>query len=62
MLGETNHLTSGFADLFTSEKLVLIPIIILIFWMGIYPETFLEISEPAVKALIKGAGKSLSLK
>ncbi|MBO9700706.1 MAG: NADH-quinone oxidoreductase subunit M [Sporocytophaga sp.] len=62
MLGETNNLTSGFADLFTSEKLVLIPIIILIFWMGIYPDTFLEISGPAVKALIKGTGTSLSLK
>lgn len=62
MLGETNQLTEGFQDLKLSEKAVLIPIVALILLIGVYPEPFLQISEPAVKALLQTAGKAYSLK
>ncbi len=40
-------------DLTAREKVVLIPLIILIFWIGIYPKPFLTRMEPAVKSIIK---------
>ena len=61
MLGETNNTTAVFKDLVLTEKLVLIPIIILIIWIGVYPNPFLNISEPAIKALIEVASKTTAL-
>ncbi len=61
MLGEANTNTSDFKDLVLTEKLVLIPIIALIIWIGVYPQPFLNISEPAVKALIEVASKTSAL-
>ncbi len=51
MLGSVNSVTSGFKDLVLSEKSVLVPIVVVILWMGVYPKFFLEISEPAVKSI-----------
>jgi NADH-quinone oxidoreductase subunit M len=51
-LGEKNILTNTFSDLLTSEKMVLIPLVIMIFWIGIYPKPFLDLAEPSVKALL----------
>jgi NADH-quinone oxidoreductase subunit M len=59
VLGEKNKLTELFADLTQSEKTVLIPLIIMIFWIGVYPKPFLDIAEPSVKTLltiVQGAG------
>jgi NADH-quinone oxidoreductase subunit M len=39
-------------DLNTREKMVFAPLIILIFWMGIYPSSFLEILHVSVNNLI----------
>lgn len=50
-LGETNKRTDKFTDLTGAEKWVLIPLVIMIFWMGVYPSWFLDIAEPSVKAL-----------
>src|SRR6185295_14149866 len=51
-LGEKNNLTGTFSDLTSSEKMVLIPLVIMIFWIGIYPKPFLDIAEPSVKNLL----------
>ncbi len=51
MLGDKSIHSSVFNELSSLEKGVMIPLVILIFWMGIYPEFFLGISEPSVKAL-----------
>jgi NADH-quinone oxidoreductase subunit M len=50
-LGEKNNRTSSFIDLSLNEKLVLIPLVIMIFWIGIYPKPFLDIAEPSMKTL-----------
>jgi NADH-quinone oxidoreductase subunit M len=34
------------------EIISLIPLIILIFWIGIFPSTFFGIMEPSVQALV----------
>jgi NADH-quinone oxidoreductase subunit M len=62
MLGEVNNLTTKFIDLFPIEKAVLIPIVIMIIWMGIYPKPFLNISEPAVKHITEMVTSYTSLK
>ncbi len=62
MLGETREVTANFKDLFLSEKAVLIPIVIIIFIIGLYPNPLLKISEPAIKNLLNVAGQVYSLK
>jgi len=46
-----NQENRALADLNGREKLVLAPVIVLIFVMGIWPATFLSRSEPAIKAV-----------
>src|SRR5690606_20650949 len=53
MFGPVNAYTTGTEDLKLSESLVLIPLVILVFWIGIYPSTFLKISEPSVNQLLE---------
>lgn len=53
MLGETNSLTANFTDLSLNEKAVLIPIVILIFVMGVYPQPILDIAQPAIIKLVE---------
>jgi NADH-quinone oxidoreductase subunit M len=40
-------------DLNTREKIILIPLILVIFWIGIYPKPFFVKMEPSVKSLIE---------
>lgn len=51
-LGEKNRITEAFADLTGHEKLVMIPLVVMIFFIGIYPKPFLDIAEPSVKNLL----------
>ena len=50
-LGVSNKHTEKFQDLTTNEKLVLIPLVIMIFWIGVYPSYFMNIAEPSIKTL-----------
>ncbi len=50
-LGEANSLTMQFPDLTVAEKSVLIPIVIMIFVIGLYPQPILDIAGPSVEAL-----------
>jgi NADH-quinone oxidoreductase subunit M len=52
MFGETNHITDVFTDLTFTEKAVLVPLVIMVFWIGLNPNTFLNISEPAIGQLL----------
>jgi NADH-quinone oxidoreductase subunit M len=51
-LGEKNKLTESFMDLTAHEKAVMIPLVIMIFAIGIYPKPLLDIAEPSVKNLL----------
>jgi NADH-quinone oxidoreductase subunit M len=42
-------------DLNFREKIILIPLIVVIFWIGIYPTNFFKKMEPSVKSLIEYA-------
>jgi NADH-quinone oxidoreductase subunit M len=57
MFGPRSKWVEGFQDLTFSEKAVLLPLVIMVLWIGIYPNTFLSISEPAVNHLLQLTGK-----
>jgi len=42
-------------DLNWREKIILIPLILVIFWIGVYPKPFFVKMEPSVKSLIENA-------
>lgn len=52
MLGETNNATHQFAEITLTDKLILLPVIILIFLFGVYPNLINEITAPAVEAIL----------
>ncbi|NDK57564.1 complex I subunit 4 family protein [Pontibacter fetidus] len=52
MFGTKSEHTEAFTDLTFNEKAVLIPLVIMVFWIGLFPNTFLSISEPAVGNLL----------
>jgi NADH-quinone oxidoreductase subunit M len=53
MFGEKTSFTEHFADLSVSEKVVLIPLVVMVFWIGLYPNSFLKLTEPAVVNLLQ---------
>ena len=53
-LGETSVETEKFLDLTPNEKAVLIPLLIMVIVIGIWPNIFLKVSEPAVTKLLSG--------
>lgn len=63
MFGPTTARTESFADLTRSESWVFIPLVFMVFWIGIYPHSFLKITEPAVANMMKYIGTTaVSLK
>jgi NADH-quinone oxidoreductase subunit M len=53
MFGPKSKFAEGFQDLTASERAVLLPLVVMVFWIGIYPNTFLKITEPAVSQLLQ---------
>jgi NADH-quinone oxidoreductase subunit M len=53
----TNEKILGFKDLKIREILYLVPIIIMMFWMGIYPQTFLRKMDVSVNHLLNQVKK-----
>jgi NADH-quinone oxidoreductase subunit M len=52
MLGEQTERTAGFADLTNKEWLILVPLVIMIFWIGIFPGFFLKMAGPAIQEIL----------
>jgi len=52
MFGITSKITDGFADLTLSEKVVLFPLSFMVIWLGVAPNMFLKLTEPAVSQLL----------
>lgn len=54
MFGEvTKDVNNSLKDLNYKEILALIPILVLMFWIGIYPKPFIERMEPSIQKVIK---------
>ena len=53
MLGKNHAQTDNFSDLTGQEKMVLYPIVVLVFVIGIHPDPLLHISEAAVSDLLE---------
>ena len=53
MFGNKSSFTEHFADLSFSERAVLMPLVVMVFWMGLYPNFFLKLTEPAVSNLLQ---------
>jgi len=49
----TNQKLDGLTDLNKREIFVLVPIIIFIVWIGIYPSTFLNVSETYTNSVLE---------
>ncbi len=54
VLGEPSVETENFFDLTLNEKAVLIPLLIMVILIGVCPNIFLKVSEPAVRKLLTG--------
>jgi NADH-quinone oxidoreductase subunit M len=53
--GETNQLTATVADLRLNEKIALGILVIIIFWIGIYPQLLLNITDTTSASILKKA-------
>ncbi|NIJ56023.1 complex I subunit 4 family protein [Dyadobacter arcticus] len=53
MFGPRSKWVEDFQDITASERAVLLPLVIMVFWIGIYPNTFLKLTEPAVSQLLQ---------
>jgi NADH-quinone oxidoreductase subunit M len=51
--GPVSEKNSKLSDLTGREALVLLPLVILVFWIGLFPEPFLKPTEPSVNALAR---------
>ena len=46
-------------DLNWRELGIMVPLVVLIFWMGIYPSSFLDVIHPSVAAIVEQTGQAL---
>lgn len=53
MFGELNDTTREFQDVSGTEVAVLLPISVLVLLMGVFPNVFLELTEPAAQAILE---------
>ena len=58
MLGESNAVTDGARDVTALDLAVLVPLVVMVFWLGLYPKPFLDLAQPAVTALLQQAGSA----
>jgi NADH-quinone oxidoreductase subunit M len=55
-----NPANEGLPDLSAREVLVLLPLVVLIVIIGVYPEPFLRVIEPSVQVVLTGMGAPLA--
>jgi len=53
--GATNELTNAAVDISRNEKLALALIVVLIFWMGVYPQSLLNITQETTDLILRKA-------
>ncbi len=57
----TNPANENLKDINWRERIILIPLVALIFWIGIYPKPFFDRIEPAAQTILNKVGKSQSV-
>jgi NADH-quinone oxidoreductase subunit M len=57
----TNPENEKLLDINWREKIILIPLIVLIFWIGIYPKPFFDRIEPAAQRALTEVGQAASV-
>ena len=57
----TNPENEKLTDLSLREKAILIPLVLLIFWIGIYPKPFFDRMEPAVKQVLAHVSRATTV-
>jgi len=57
MLGPDSAFSDTITDLRGGELALMVPLIALVFWIGLFPNSFLHISEPAVMNLLTMIGR-----
>ena len=57
MLGPDSEHSATITDLTGGELAIMVPLIALVFWLGLFPSTFLHMSEPAVSGLLTLVGR-----
>ena len=50
---ETSQKVAGLQDVTTRELITLLPMVVLIFWIGIFPNTYLSFMHPSVQHLLE---------
>jgi NADH-quinone oxidoreductase subunit M len=53
MLGPDSSFSAAIRDLQASEVAVLVPLVVMVFWIGLFPGTFMDISEPSINKLLQ---------
>jgi len=57
----TNPANEKLQDINWRERIILIPLVIFIFWIGIYPKPFFDRIEPAAQAILNKVGQAQSV-
>ena len=57
MLGPDSAYSETITDLTGGELLILVPLMALVFWLGLFPNSFLHVSEPAVSNILALVGR-----
>lgn len=61
MLGPATPTDSALKDLSLREVVIMVPLLVLIFWIGIYPTTFLNKMTPALDENLKRMGRDIDI-
>jgi len=57
----TREENKSLKDIDWREKIILVPLVLLIFWIGIYPKPFLERIEPAAKQVLQQVSRATTV-
>ncbi|MGI4871911.1 MAG: complex I subunit 4 family protein [Janthinobacterium lividum] len=57
MLGPDSAFSETITDLSGVELLLFVPLIILVFWLGLFPGTFLHLAEPVTSSILTVVGR-----